>query len=114
MQARTYGFVPNQTARRDFMASHPTNINLHELTSAVTAAVDHAAQQKATLAGLKGPIIMGRVLQQAVEHAAAPTPATDLHAVAQQITNGVNAKVPGLGAKPFVGPQILGFILNVQ
>jgi len=90
-----------------------TNINLHELASAVTAAVDHAVQHKANLASLRSPTIIGRQIQQAaVERQAAAAP--DLHAVAQEITNGVNAKVHGLNAKPFVGPQILGFILSQE
>ena len=92
--------------------SHASKISLQELTGAVSAAVDHAIQHKAALASLKGPIVMGRVMQpQTLEAGAA---ASDLHAVAKQITDGVNAKVHGLGAKPFVGPQILGFILNQQ
>jgi len=92
------------------MATHPSKIDLQELTTAVSAAVDHALKQKPALKAARPPIIIGRVMPTAVEHAAA----RDVEAASKEVTAAVNHQVAGLNVKPYPGPEILGFILREE
>ena len=94
------------------------SINLTDLENAISSAVEHVKSQK--LAGIpdlgRGPILAGRYLREASSvHAEAQG---GLQQAAEQITQQINSKVPGLNAKPVVeggtGHIFIGLILREQ
>lgn len=94
------------------------SINLSELESAISSAVEHVKSQKLSdVPDLsRGPLIAGRYIREAPELRAEGE--RGLKQAAEHVTRQVNASVPGLNASPIVqkglGGVLVGLVLREE